>query len=368
MMWQNLTFPITQIALAIVWLMISVASFAQTTNSNIVIQGQTAKVTVSSQLNGPKQDPTRYHLNHLFDGNTDTAWVEGEPGINGPHTISIHFHQPVALNALGLLAGYHKSAKLFAANAVPRQLTVTIDGQEFQDKLRYQQRVVTDKEHAQTCHHADTHGNLAPKLFVLPQPRKVQHLKITIDTALQGTLYDDVVISELMLLGPDFTATPSSRSHRLTKITSQLQSLRHSPWAKQKIPAYFVGYQSSGWQLASWEQITETTQTHSHVQTQWTPIEDYLDNRSLLAAHFFHSWLDLQQADEHITVTGKTAMEQGDGEWIQVSPAMLLASTMPPNSAHLTPMFLWQSFQASSPGCHGGLATKNHLVHQETHK
>ncbi|WP_147378764.1 NADase-type glycan-binding domain-containing protein [Motilimonas pumila] len=312
-------------------LVLSHACFANHTQT-VFIEGHPARVTVSSQLPGPSNDKLRYDAAHLFDGKAETAWVEGEAGIQTQHHIEITFASPVQLQGLLLTPGYHKSSKLYVANAVPYQVSLSIDKHKYAaSHLRYGQISLTEQNTGSGCRHIELPQAMPEHLWLLPEERPVTQLSLTIQASLPGSHYPDMAISEIKLIGRAF-AEPTVYDAMI----QQLSALPNQPWAQQRLPFYKLRYGSAGWQI----------QNDTTAPAQSMPLEDFKSNASLLQQHFFETWLNVEKSDEQPVIIGSTVATKGDSEWIEVAPALGLKPE--------GPTFYWRSFQDSAPGCHHG--------------
>jgi len=81
-----------------------------------------ARVCASSTLD--QQKGNTYGLTNLFDGNYNTAWVEGAPGNGEGQQVSISFENTVSITQIVVVNGYAKSAKSFGDNARIENLTM----------------------------------------------------------------------------------------------------------------------------------------------------------------------------------------------------------------------------------------------------
>jgi hypothetical protein len=73
-----------------------------------------ARVCASSVLD--QQKGNTYGLANLFDGNYNTAWVEGASGNGEGQQVSVSFDRPVTISEIILVNGYAKSSALFQNN------------------------------------------------------------------------------------------------------------------------------------------------------------------------------------------------------------------------------------------------------------
>lgn len=89
----------------------------------------TASAQASSfLLNNWNKYQENYHPNYAFDDNVDTAWVEGAAGngIGESLTWKVSTLESASKVILNIKNGYQKSDRLFAANAAPRKIQVSL--------------------------------------------------------------------------------------------------------------------------------------------------------------------------------------------------------------------------------------------------
>lgn len=138
-----------------------------------------------------------YHPGFLFDGRTDFGWVEGAKGTGQGESITLTLAEPVELVALELWNGYQRSEDHFRKNARAGQLALSVDGGAPVSLP------VKDTQGAQT--------------LKLPAPMKGTTFKLTVEKAIAGTKYPDLVLSELRLVdkqGPLTVSTPDQEERR----------------------------------------------------------------------------------------------------------------------------------------------------------
>lgn len=119
----------------------------------------------------------RYEPSMMFDGNRETAWVEGEAdnGIN--ETLTLHFGAARMLSGFEIINGYDKTQKIWEANARVKSLDATTsDGQTLTVSLQ------------------DVRG--ASRVDFRP-PIRTDWLELRIRDVYPGAKYKDTAISEL---------------------------------------------------------------------------------------------------------------------------------------------------------------------------
>ena len=82
---------------------------------------QTIQIAASSAL---REGGTLHGPGNAFDGNWNTAWIEGVSGYGSGEYLVIGFPAGTAIHGLGIAAGYHKSESLFWKNSAPKTLLV----------------------------------------------------------------------------------------------------------------------------------------------------------------------------------------------------------------------------------------------------
>lgn len=119
----------------------------------------------------------RYEPSMMFDGNRETAWVEGEAdnGIN--ETLTLHFGRDRLLSGFEIINGYDKTQRIWEANARVKTLDATTsDGQTLTVSLQ------------------DVRG--ASRVDFRP-PIRTGWLELRIRGVFPGSKYKDTAISEL---------------------------------------------------------------------------------------------------------------------------------------------------------------------------
>jgi hypothetical protein len=138
-----------------------------------------------------------YHPGFLFDGRTDFGWVEGGKGTGAGESITLTLEAPLELVAIELWNGYQRSIDHFRKNARAGSLSLSVDGGA-----------------PISLGVKDTSG--AQKL-ALPAPVKGSTFKLTVEKAIAGSRYPDLVLSELRLVdsqGPLTVQTPDVEERR----------------------------------------------------------------------------------------------------------------------------------------------------------
>ncbi len=128
----------------------------------------------------------------LFDGNTSTAWVEGEEGQGEGSTLQLDFLSTgVEIDRIMIASGYQRSGEHFLQNSRPRDVTVSLnDGrQTFEFTLE-------DSPGVQTLQ--------------LGKSVLVKDLKLRINSVYPGTRYQDTCISELWFRNANRDIVPYS--------------------------------------------------------------------------------------------------------------------------------------------------------------
>lgn len=119
----------------------------------------------------------RYEPSMMFDGNRETAWVEGEKNNGINETLTLHFDRKRSLSGFEIINGYDKTESIWQANARVKSLEATTsDGQTLTVTLQ------------------DVRG--ASKVDFNPSIN-TDWLELRIKDVYPGSKYKDTAISEL---------------------------------------------------------------------------------------------------------------------------------------------------------------------------
>ncbi|TBR41960.1 discoidin domain-containing protein [Marinomonas agarivorans] len=157
----------------------------------IVIQGKSAKVGASSELQSKTQ---RYSVLNAFDNDATTAWVEGVAGNGIGETITVQFDQPQTLHGITLKAGYTKSTKLLMANATPHKIKLTLDDDTFTSHLLFDQEFSLAREQ---CELTASPINTYPQSMFFSEPKPRTKVTLEIVSVVEGAKYKDLAISDI---------------------------------------------------------------------------------------------------------------------------------------------------------------------------
>jgi hypothetical protein len=123
------------------------------------------------------QKANHYNPAMMFDGNRETAWVEGEKDNGVNETLTLHFDHQRQLAGFEIINGYDKTESIWKANARVKSLEATTsDGQTLTVSLQ------------------DVRG--ASRVDFKPTI-KTEWLELRIREVFPGTKYKDTAISEL---------------------------------------------------------------------------------------------------------------------------------------------------------------------------
>jgi hypothetical protein len=145
-----------------------------------------------------------YLPSYLFDGRLDFGWVEGAKGIGVGESVTVKLAHPAAVSALEIWNGYQRSADHFKKNARAKRVSLTADGKP-----------------AGTFALKDAMGS---QKLALPSPVTASAWTLRIDEAVPGSVYPDLVISELRFWdaeGP-FTVSTSDAKEREAALRAEI--------------------------------------------------------------------------------------------------------------------------------------------------
>lgn len=118
-----------------------------------------------------------YNPGMMFDGNRETAWVEGENGTGIGERLTLHFDRPRMLAGFEIINGYDKDQRTWANNARVKTLeATTADGQTLSITLQ------------------DVRG---ASRFDFHPPVRTSFLQFSIKDVYPGAKFADTAISEL---------------------------------------------------------------------------------------------------------------------------------------------------------------------------
>ncbi|MBM7117444.1 NADase-type glycan-binding domain-containing protein [Archangium primigenium] len=125
-----------------------------------------------------------YHPSYVLDDDPKTAWVEGAEGDGVGESLTIPLSSLASARAVRLVIfnGYQKSPALLAANAAPKQLTVTVKGPAGTPSAR--QQLTLEKQ-------------MGPQSFDIPVKGGVSEVVLTLDSVHPGSKYRDTCISDV---------------------------------------------------------------------------------------------------------------------------------------------------------------------------
>ncbi|WP_299711167.1 hypothetical protein [uncultured Tenacibaculum sp.] len=155
------------------------------------------KIKVSSQLKG------NYKKSYLFDGNFNTAWVEGKKGAGIGEKIEIELDN-YNLAAICLVNGYTKNANTYLENNRLKKIKVEKEFIDYNDPNKTQsssfEKTFEDKKFSSI--NTDNFYDLVTKVADFGDGYlKIKKVTITILEVYKGTKYNDTCITELFLLG-----------------------------------------------------------------------------------------------------------------------------------------------------------------------
>lgn len=185
---------------------------ANLSTSMLIPEGKPPEIKKNSKRGEPKNDAylewkCRYSLGKLCDGDTTTAWAEGEkgPGIGVVLICSrVYEGQP-----LKIWAGYGKSKALFLANNRPKKVRMVIISAEnhyFDHKDEMFETLKVIKDSVVVLQDLNGFQNLPLPTFkegtFIPRGKNEEYaydylLGLEILDIYPGTLYDDTCITEI---------------------------------------------------------------------------------------------------------------------------------------------------------------------------
>lgn len=163
---------------------------------------QLEEISVSSEL--PDNDDYDYDKWNLFGGNRTSAWAEGAPGDGTGEWIEIDLPENFDLGCIGIINGYQRSRETYEANGRVAQVLCTItfaDGEVYEkviDIVKDSEDLSWDSIATDPCSGFDiiwTSG------FHGSPYRVTESVRLEILSTYPGNIYNDLCISELVILG-----------------------------------------------------------------------------------------------------------------------------------------------------------------------
>lgn len=157
-------------------------------------------VTASSELPGKSGRP--YSVGNLLDGDPATAWVEGVDGLGVGQELRFAFSEPRSVEGFLVWPGYGKSGGVYTGNATPHEVTVTVGESQ---RLTLRQPVVMDEREGprgpggregMTCGHLDRPGGRAAQVVLWDSVRNADAATLRVEAVLAGEKWTDLAISE----------------------------------------------------------------------------------------------------------------------------------------------------------------------------
>lgn len=160
-----------------------------------------------------------YHPNYALDDDSKTAWVEGVPGNGERQSLTLRFSvlKSARTVRVRIRNGYQRSKSLLAANAAPRQVTLSLLN-AVGEEVFHQKATLTRTWGWQQV-------DLSP-----PANTQLAFLKLRIDSTWPGARYKDTCISDVQVLVD--SDVPYNAKAELAKkaalVASTMESLERS--------------------------------------------------------------------------------------------------------------------------------------------
>lgn len=135
-----------------------------------------------------------YSPKNMFDSNLETAWVEGSEGLGVGDWIELEFDKPMLIDAIYLLNGFHNNESTLVEKGRVGSFDIyvyTEDGEE-----HYYQYEKVNK--------VDKVLGVYTEFFTYRLSNNITKLKLVIKDAENGSVYEDIAISELIVLSRDY--------------------------------------------------------------------------------------------------------------------------------------------------------------------
>ncbi len=163
-------------------------------DDNVLTAWQLAGYSASSEL--PAQGDHEYGSRNLFDNDISTAWVEGAPGDGAGEWFEVELPEAYGLGTIAIVNGYQSSREAYESNGRAAEIRWTIyfadgDTESYTEELEdlSWEEVSSDP----------THGYQV--LYDSGMALEVEKFRLEILSVYPGTIYNDMCISECIILG-----------------------------------------------------------------------------------------------------------------------------------------------------------------------
>jgi len=151
-------------------------------------------IRVSSEL--PEQNGHCYGANNLVDADLSTAWVEGTPGDGTGEWIEFSIEEGFNLGSISIVNGYRSARETYEANGRAARIRCILN---FADGDTDEFTVDLDDQSWDEISNDPCGGYQL--IWETGEPMEVETVRLQILDAYPGSTYDDLCISECILLG-----------------------------------------------------------------------------------------------------------------------------------------------------------------------
>lgn len=290
--------------------------------AQVQINGVNASVNATSTLKSSKS-PGRYDVKNIFDGDSTTAWVEGNNGISGTHTINITFDKEVIIDAILFNPGYCKSAKLFEANATPKNISFKFDQSKYSGSIPYDMEFSYEapapRDTVEDCLHTSNQINLSKRVIFFKSRISTKQMTIDIDASLMGSKYADMALSDVVFVGSSFSndaaITNLIETVRMQKVSSALD------YNKMKIVRSEVLFYKNYIQVKA-PPLPDSIYMITPIYETNTRGKEFLIEQ--VSNNFFERVLTIVPNGNAFDIVGPKIKSNGDSEWLEVYPVITI--------------------------------------------
>lgn len=342
---------------------------ASETGTRVRVAGREATVWASSEL---ASSDGRYGAARAFDGDPATAWVEGVAGYGAPagelafrdpaettgqgqEALYLRFDTPAVIDGVALQAGFLKSGRLYERNGVPDQVEIAVDGEPLGTyTLSHSMALVFEgvSEHGRPdarpdgCYHAATGSYDAPRVVVFESSVRGREVSVRLVRAGRGSAHEDTAISELSPILAETDGLIGAVRDALRRPSASLAAADVQDLSALSVSPYAVRHQ----RLPRSSSPTDVGPPRPRIRSGREGLPAIQTFVTADWPHLAGSAVLVEPSGSGAVVTGTVSDAEGDGEWVELRPQLVLSADGRVAAAREVATF------GAAPGCRGDVS------------